>query len=302
LLALAPPGARAACRYTSGGNTTVTFTGLPATISVAANTPDGTVLASSGQVSPANPPTVQCGTVIFGFVIPENVTYGVVNARGGYAKDSYTYDTGIAGVGYRITHPTDYLTAYPLNSEQLGTSDFSVTSGIELVKTGPITSGSTIASGKLADWRWSGLYPETFMLGNAITFSTPSCDVAINPINVTLPPVTTSAFIGVGSTSGTTPFQISLSCASGGTVTKVTMHTSAPDSHAGVVQPAGAGYAAGIGVRVLNGNMNPVVFETPTAVANATTSIPYYAQYFQTAPAVTGGNVKATVTFDIFYQ
>jgi hypothetical protein len=29
---------------------------------------------------------------------------------------------------------------------------------------------------------------------------------------------------------------------------------------------------------------------------------PYYAQYFQTAPAVTSGPVKATVTFDIFYQ
>ena len=41
--------------------------------------------------------------------------------------------------------------------------------------------------------------------------------------------------------------------------------------------------------------------ETPVTPA-ATSSIPYYAQYFQTAATVTGGNVKATVTFDIYYQ
>jgi hypothetical protein len=28
----------------------------------------------------------------------------------------------------------------------------------------------------------------------------------------------------------------------------------------------------------------------------------YCAQYFQTAPTVTSGPVKATVTFDVFYQ
>ncbi|MDQ6648025.1 MAG: fimbrial protein [Pseudomonadota bacterium] len=80
--------------------------------------------------------------------------------------------------------------------------------------------------------------------------------------------------------------------------------SSSPDSHPGVIQPAGAGYAGGIGVQVLDGNSNPVVFETQTVVTppNATTSIPYFAQYFQTAPTVSGGNVKATVTFDIFYQ
>jgi type 1 fimbria pilin len=45
-------------------------------------------------------------------------------------------------------------------------------------------------------------------------------------------------------------------------------------------------------------------FETQTVVTppTATTSIPYFAQYFQPAPAVTGGSVKATVTFDLVYQ
>lgn len=298
LLALLPLGAHAKCRFTSGGNTSVTFS-VPPSISIPANMSDGTVLLSTAQVSPANPPDITCSGW-FG----EYVSYGVVNARGGYLADNFTYETGIPGVGYRITHPSDYLTAYPLNSQWLATSTFSVTSGLELVKTGPITSGGVLAAGKLGDWQWDSLIPETFMLANSITFTTPSCTIVTNPINVTLPTVTTSAFTGVGSVSGKTPFQIQLSCPPATAVAKITMHTTTPDSHPGVVKPAGAGYAAGIGVQVLDANSNPMVFETQTVVTppNATTSIPYFAQYFQTASAVSGGNVKATVTFDIYYQ
>jgi type 1 fimbria pilin len=298
LLALVPAMANAKCQYSSGRATTVTFS-LPSAISIPANMADGTIIASTGQVSPANPPDITCGNFS-----GETVTYGVVNSRGSYLADNVTYETGIPGLGYRITHPTNYLTPYPQNSEYVTSTTFSVTSGLQLIKTGPIASGSVLASGDLADWRWGTLYPETFRLGNSITFTTPSCTIVTNPINVTLPVVTTSAFTGVGSTSGKTPFQIQLNCPAGTAVAKITMHTAAPDSHPGVVQPSGAGYAAGIGVRVLDGNSNPMVFETQTVVTppNATTSIPYFAQYFQTASAVTGGAVKATVTFDIFYQ
>lgn len=300
LLFLMPLGAQAACSFSSGKNTSVTFNFSSSNITVAAGTPDGTILASSPQATPQNPPVMQCGFLFF----TESVNYGVVNSLGGYKADNYTYETGIPGVGYRIIHPAAYLTSYPNNSEDLGTATFTVTSALQLIKTGPITSGSVLAAGKLADWRWGSLIPETFMLGNPITFTTPSCTIDTSPINVILPTVTTSAFTGVGSTLGKTPFNIQLNCPAGTAVTKITMHTAAADSHPGVVAPSGAGYAAGIGVQVLDGNSNPMVFETQTVVTppNATTSIPYFAQYFQTASAVTGGAVKATVTFDIFYQ
>lgn len=305
LLILAPAATHAECIYQSGGNTSVTFTGLPGSITVPANAAIGQVLATSAQANPANPPTVVCGSYFFGFWLtsPETMRYGVSNVRGGYLSDNITYETGVAGIGYRIRHPSDYLRPYPLDSESVSSTIFSVASVIELVKTGTIPSGATLAAGKLGDWRWGSLVPETFYLGNAVTFTTPSCNLVTNPVNVTLPPVTTNAFTGIGATAGNTPFQISLNCPGGVSVSKVTLHTSQADGHAGVVAPAGAGYAAGIGVRVLDGNMNPVVFEQQTAVAAGTTSaIPYYAQYFQTAAAVGGGNVKATVTFDIFYQ
>jgi len=311
LLLLAAPGAHAVCRYLSGGNTPVTFV-LPTSTSIAANTPDGTVLATSAQAAPVNPPTITCG----GYngnsgkwkESAETMTYGVVNTRGGYLADNLTYATGIPGISYRITHPSAYLTTYPLISTSVSSTTFSVTSGLELVKTGSIASGSVLAAGKLGDWRWddsSGntLVPETFFLGNSVTFTTPSCTIVTNPINVALPKVLNTAFTGVGATSGKTPFQIQLSCPPGTAVTKITMHTASPDSHAGVVAPAGAGYAAGVGVQILDGNSSAVTFETQAVVTPAaTTSIPYYAQYFQTAPAVTSGPVKATVTFDVFYQ
>ena len=313
LLALLPLGARAECRYESGNNTPVTFS-LPSAITIAANTPNGTVIATSAQAAPSNPPVITCGSwrTIFGYRYwqesAETLTYGVANSRGGYVDDT-TYATGIPGLGYRITHPTAYLKRHPLESELISSSTFSVTSGLELVKTGPITSGSVLAAGNLGDWQWTDslantLKPETFRLGNSTTFTTPSCIIVTNPIYVTLPTVTTSAFGGVGSTSGKTPFQIQLSCPAGTAVASITMHTSNPDSHTGVVAPSGAGYAAGIGVRILDNNSNPMQFENQTVVTppNATTSIPYFAQYFQTAPTVTGGAVKATVTFDLFYQ
>jgi len=303
LLLLAPLCAHALCQYSSGGNTSVTFS-LPASITIPANTANGAIIASSQQVPPANPPTIACN---YGW-LPENMTYGVVNSRGGYLSDNLTFDTGIPGIGYRITHPSAYLTAYSLNNQSVRQSTFSVTSGLVLVKTGPIMPGSVLAAGKLADWRWddsSGntLYPESFQLGNSVTFTTPSCTLVANPINVILPAATMSAFTGIGATTGKTPFQIQLTCPAGTAVSQITMHTSTPDSHTGVVAPAGAGYATGIGVQILDGNSNPVTFETQSAVTPAATaSIPYYAQYFQTAPAVSGGLVKATVTFDLFYQ
>lgn len=308
LLALAPLSAGAVCRYDSGDNTTVTFS-LPTTISVPADLAIGQVIpgSTSAQATPANPPVVTCGRWNGNGKrwkeSAETVTYGVINSRGGYLADNVTYDTGVAGIGYRITHPGDYLTPYPLNTESVLRSTFSVTSGIELIKTGPIVSGSILGAGKLADWRWGPLVPETFRLANAITFTTPSCKVLTDPINVTLPPVLQSKFASVGSSSGRTAFSITLSCPTGTAVRQITLHAATPAGYPGVIAPAGSGYAAGIGVQILDRNTNPVTFETQSLVSpDATASIAYYAQYFQTAAATSAGPVKATVTFDLFYQ
>lgn len=315
LLALVPLGARGECRFepVSGGNAPITFT-LPSTISIPANTPNGTVLATSAQVAPSPPPTITCGDYAGASghwkESTEMMTYGVANSRGGFLADNTIYETGIPGLGYRITQSSAYLTPYALNSESLSSQTFNASSSLELIKTGPITSGATLAAGTLGDWKWvdlknNVLIPETFVLANSITFTTPSCTIVTDPINVILPTVTTNAFTGIGSVSGKQPFQIDLSCPPGTAVAQITMHTATPDSsHPGVVAPAGAGYASGIGVQVLDANSKPMVFEDQTVVTppNATTSIPYFAQYFQTAPTVSGGNVKGTVTFDIFYQ
>jgi type 1 fimbria pilin len=43
-------------------------------------------------------------------------------------------------------------------------------------------------------------------------------------------------------------------------------------------------------------------WQTVLTPPNPTTSNPFFAQFCQPAHSVTGGGVKATVTFDIFYQ
>lgn len=147
LLASAPLAVHAKCSYSSGGETSVSFS-LPATITVPATATFGDPLWTTGQVSPLNPPTMECG---FAGWFPETVTYGVVNSRGGYLTDNTIYATGVPGVGYRITHPTSYLTPYPFNSKSVTSTEFSVTSGLELVKTGPIASGSVLTA---CNWAW----------------------------------------------------------------------------------------------------------------------------------------------------
>lgn len=318
LLILAAPGAHAdnppQCRYLSGANTSVTFV-LPTTVSIAADAPNGAMLTTPVQASANTPLTITCGWYAGSSgnwkESAETMTYGVANSRGGYLADNVTYETGIPGIGFRITLSGAYLMPYSVaQSLSVSQKTFDIeTYSLELIKTGPIASGSVLAAGQFADWQWNGpngspLTPETFKLGNSITFTTPSCTIATNPINVTLPTVTTGAFGGVGATSGKTSFQITLSCPTGTAVTHITMHTAAPDSHPGVVKPAGSGYATGIGVQILDDNSSPVVFENQTVVnpPNATMAIPYFAQYFQTAATVSGGPVKATVTFNIYYQ
>lgn len=298
-----PLAAQARCSFTSGGTANVNISFPNSTITIDPNLPVGAVLATSAQFSPSPVSQISCtGTTAI----------GVQNVAGSQpSSGSIIFPTGVAGIGYRVTHPdtSNYLAAYPGDSIASGSYQMSVTSGLEFVKTGPIANGATVSSGTMGYWRYdsnSNSRIENFNLSTTLTFMFPSCSVNTSTINVTLPTVSNTAFNGVGTVAGATVVPISLQCASGSQL-YIQFDTANPVSGAtGVIAPAtGTGRAKNIGVQLINQSFTPVTFGTPALVGatpDGPLNLTYYARYYQTATPVAAGTVSATATFTLTYQ
>lgn len=308
ILALVPSGARAGCTFDKNGNTTYTsspvnFT-LASTITIPFTLSTGTVLASSAQTAPSNPPSVTCTA---------GTPYGVQNLVGGAPTGgtNYIYPTGVAGVGYQLIHANNtssFMSPYPNNSANAGDSTYSVATSIQFVQTGPIANGSSIAAGTvLANWQWGTIVPEYFVLSNTVTFVTPACTVNTSPINVTMPTVSSSALSGaVGRTAGTTAFTIQLNCPTGATSNlyiTLAANSGTVAGYPNILKSTGS--ATGLGIQLLDKGGNPITLGTASLVGNAVSgaqSIPYFARYYATATSIGAGSVSASATFTLTYQ
>lgn len=293
------------CVISSGNKETVSMT-LPSTITLDPNTNVGDVLATSPVTVPS--PSSSQLTCYY------NSPIGVINVVGGQPGGSSTvFPTGVPGVGYRILHPDSSYPLPPWYSDQIGpgTYTMSIGSALQLVKTGPISSGSTLSAGVLGYWLYGGYYNdvriEDFALANPVTFVAPSCTVTTPSISVTLPTVSTSSLSGTGETAGTTAFAIGLNCASSAAGRQVAVQFDTNQSYAGangVIVP-GSGTAKRVGVQLLDSSFSPsIVFGTPNTVGTTPTglyNLTYYARYYATGAAVKAGSLSATATFTISY-
>jgi type 1 fimbria pilin len=285
-------------RYTSSP---VNFT-VASPIAVPFDYAYGQLLGSPVASQPSKPPEVTCDPW---------TAYGVVNTVGGWPSGNpqYIYPTGVSGIGYQLIHadaPGDYMGPYPINVTGGGSSTFSVGTTLQLVQTGPIANGATLAAGTLANWRWGSIVPEYFVLSNAVTFLAPACKVVTKSVSVTLPLVTTGAFAGKDSTAGATPFDIQLTCPSGSTATmKIQLDAQAGTAPGYTDVLANQGTASGVGVELKDQNGASVVFGQAATVGTTVSgsmTLPYTAQYHAITAAVAGGTVKATATFTLSYQ
>jgi type 1 fimbria pilin len=286
-----------------GSQGTVSFS-PPATIPVPVNVPANTVLWTSSTVTPSPSVIYDCyGTVNYGVSNNLSTTPG--------ANVQY-FPTGVTGLSYVLIHNGTPLYGYATSSESFGGGEivtFSITTTLELVATGTIANGSVLQAGTLGYWQWQGNGNpkiEAFVLANKVTFVSSSCSVVTNPINVTLPTISTTALGSVGATAGTTPFNISLNC-TGAAGMSVSLELDANGTASGIqgVLTPTSGSSAGVGVQVLDQTSTAVTFGT--AVSEGTTpvgqmNIPFSARYYQTKATLTPGTLAASATFTLTYQ
>jgi type 1 fimbria pilin len=222
---------------------------------------------------------------------------------------NYIYPTSVAGVGYQLIHANDtsnFMGPYGTYTAPSQDSQFSVGTTLQLIQTGPIANGSVLPAGTFANWQWGSIVPEYFVLSNSITFVASACTVNTAAITVTLPTIGATALPSKDTTTGSTPFNIQLTCPSGSTSQLSIMFTASSGLAAGYTNVLkSTGTATGVGVELLDGNSNSVVFNNTTVVGatpSGALSIPYTARYHAILNAVTAGSVAAKATFTLTYQ
>lgn len=226
------------------------------------------------------------------------------------------YTTGLAGVGMRLVD----INGVPMvgtgqcsTTSFLGTTDsaghFDVSGTFALIKTGPITPGTLGA----ASYN-TGIFQKSVTLNdNNNTISalstTPikavACSVMTGTANqtVTLPIMTTHSLSSPGQTSGTTPFQIRMSCVEG---VAVSVSFESVSGESGVASVLGStGSASGIGIQLLDSTRAALVLKQPLVITHSTTgdfTMSFFAQYYRLNSAIGAGSVNGAAIFTMSYQ
>ena len=232
------------------------------------------------------------------------------------------YDSGIPGIGYRLKFTSSgscTKVLWPSSCTDswagvMGTHSLLV----ELVKTGPITSGGTL-SGVFAEWKVGAeQYLRYSWRGSVIVKPViPTCKVATPSIPVPLGTIPAGKFSGMGSTSKSESFNIALQCSGGDAGRTTDIHLTltdqtVPSNRTAVLSLTSGSTAQGVGIQVKSGTTlisygpDSAAQDNPNrwyagAAANGTFQIPLSASYVQTGAVVKGGSANGRATFTMSY-
>lgn len=232
------------------------------------------------------------------------------------------YDSGISGIGYRLKF-TSSGSCTKVWWPSSCTDSWSGTMGthsllVELVKTGPITTGGTL-SGIFAEWKVGAEQYLRYSWRGSVTVKPviPTCKVATPSIPVPLGTIPASKFSGVGSTSKSESFNIALQCSGGDAGRTTDIHLTltdqtAPSNRTAVLSLTSGSTAQGLGIQVKSGTTlisygpDSAAQDNPNrwyagAAANGTFLIPLSASYVQTGATVKGGSANGRATFTMSY-
>lgn len=197
------------------------------------------------------------------------------------------------------------------------TTTFTITG--QLIKTGTISAGTVNAIGTVMQfyyyvYGYTASSPAISTLStNSAVLSSASCALNggdDNTFTVTLPTISASALRGTGTVAGLTPFNLSYQCSAGAKLTMTMASATTFNATTGVISSSatcsGTTPAKNVGVQVLQSPTTAMPLNsTGQSLGNSpngTLTIPYYAQYYQTAATVTAGPVCATATFTMTYK
>lgn len=151
--------------------------------------------------------------------------------------------------------------------------------------------------------------------GNDSYIRVPACTVTTPSPNVPLGTIRARALTGIGSTTGETPFPITLNCPKTGSRVSITLTDNAnPANRSTALSLKSGSTASGVALQVLNAEGTPVAFGPDSSAPGNTNqwlagtssggpmTIPLTVRYLQTANPVKAGTVNAVATFTMSYQ
>ncbi|PYC43047.1 fimbrial protein [Pseudomonas protegens] len=233
--------------------------------------------------------------------------YGFV---GGATKTAYehVYETGVPGIGMRILwyHEGDVYMEWPRFERRLNPGTYSPPHKfkLELVKTGPISSGKFLDH-KIRNYYHNQLSNEILFNGVTYNAQRSGCAVARPVQTVTLPTVPLSKLLSIQGPVGQTTFSIDLKCDKG---VKVAYRMDGLQMASILLNSEGPGMAKGVGLILVRGDASSKIIQefatrtefktTPTSVDDEALSIPLTAFYVNYATPTAGYvAINATVTF-----
>nr|WKF58636.1 F17c-G fimbrial adhesin [Paraburkholderia busanensis] len=326
VLLLSSPQARADCSPAVNlGDITVN---LPSTINVPANAAVGTIVATATVPVPGATAGVKYAKCSGSGSLYWAIRNGpvVANRAGTTSVAGIGYTSSISGGGFAGTVSMD--TAMNATSVPGGfatpqfQSQLYVT--VNLVKTGATSSGPLSinpsgtgfpgVAGIFYAGDNAGVVFRAVVAPNVSTMTTSACSVTTSSPTVTLPPVSSSAFQGIGSTAGVQSLQISLNCPTPNVRVFMTLtDNSATTNTSDMLSLKPGSTAEGVKLQILNAD-TPVSFGPDSAAAGNTNqwlvgtstggamNVPLSARYVQSAAKIKPGSVNAIATFTMSYQ
>ncbi|MFZ1871702.1 MAG: fimbrial protein [Chania sp.] len=177
--------------------------------------------------------------------------------------------------------------------------------------TGSGNVGSLAAGYAFVRFDGSGfITPYANLTVTGMTAKTTTCSVTDSNINVNLDSAKGRDFSGIGSTAGSTAFNIGLSNCDAGLNVRMTLSPGSGGSSnksLGLLTTDGTSTASGLALQLLYNNA-PVQLDTAFNVLGSATTdggtyqIPLAVRYYQSGEKITGGTVNSNATFTMTYN
>lgn len=181
-------------------------------------------------------------------------------------------------------------------------------------KTAEVTASGSVASFSpgtfIVNTQGSWMIPEASLTVTGLTSKTTTCSVANSVINVNLDPAKSSNLSDVGSTTGSTPFSISLKNCDAGLNLSLSLNAGSAgssDPAKGLLTADSTSDATGLALQLMYNNA-PVSLGTRFSVQGLPTvsggnyDIPLVVRYFKTDKKITSGKINASATFTMVYN